>query len=146
MEFRHKIQVGLLADGTLVVRHTAGTEVPGAGKDPTEVVECHRSVPVGGPTAEKLKKLLGDLITINKEAMETLCGRDARLTAYVTTIKAASAGRLEVTGIDVDHNPEEEEDGHAEPGPDGGGEGGGGGDADGDRTPRTPPVGRRKPR
>src|SRR5688500_19034533 len=122
MDFAHKIQVTLAADGTLSVRHTCGTTLEGTGSDDDQIVECSRSVPVGGKTAESLSKLLDGLITVNKEAMETLCGRDTRLTAYVTSVKAA-AGRATITGIDVDHNPDEEDQTHAEPGPvdDGGG-------------------------
>jgi hypothetical protein len=146
MDFAHKIQVSLDGADNLIVRHTCGTTIEGAGKDNDEIVECHRNVPVGGKVAKEVKKLLTELLAVNKEAMETLCGRDTRLTAYVTTIRSSALKKVAVTGIDIDHNPEEEDGRHAEPGPEPAGDDGDGQQSGGDRPPRAGPVGhRRKP-
>lgn len=146
MEFSHKIQITLAPDGTMSAKHTCGTTLEGTGKDNDHVVECSRSIPVGGKTAADLTKLLQSLIKVNQEAMETLCGRDTRLTAYVTTVQAAATKTALITGIDIDHNPDEEDQTHAEPGPVDEGRDGGGGEPDGGGTPRKSPLGRRHPR
>jgi hypothetical protein len=145
MEFEHEITLVLKADGTVYAKHRCSTSVDphGGGEETTQTVSATRAVPIGGKTMKDVKKLLEGVRTVNQEAMETVCRRDALQLAHVVAVRdrALAAAKSVITGIDLDHNPDEEEMTHAEPGTDRRGDDGDGGDAGGDGPPRPGPVG-----